>query len=65
MSVLLTAPATAGTSGYSLLLADDQALVAAAQKLRHDVFAGELGAHPARGPPTAATSTTSTSSATT
>jgi putative hemolysin len=45
MSVLLTAPATAGTSGYSLLIADDQAQVAAAQKLRHDVFAGELGAH--------------------
>ncbi|GGL01354.1 GNAT family N-acetyltransferase [Mangrovihabitans endophyticus] len=44
MVVLLTAPAATSTSGYSLLLADDPALVAAAQKLRHDVFADELGA---------------------
>lgn len=45
MSVLVTAPASTGTSGYSLLIADDPAQVAAAQRLRHDVFAGELGAH--------------------
>ena len=44
MDVLLTAPASTGTSGYSLLLADDQSQVSAAQRLRHDVFAGELGA---------------------
>ena len=44
MAVLLTAPATPGTSGYSLLIADDPSQVAAAQRLRHDVFAGELGA---------------------
>ncbi len=45
MAVLLTAPASTGTSGYSLLIADDQSQVSAAQRLRHDVFAGELGAH--------------------
>jgi len=45
MAVLLTAPATTGTSGYTLLIAADDALVAAAQRLRHDVFANELGAH--------------------
>ena len=45
MSVLMTAPASTGTSGYSLLIADGPGLVAAAQRLRHDVFAGELGAH--------------------
>jgi putative hemolysin len=44
MDVLLTAPASTGTSGYSLLIADDQSQVSAAQRLRHDVFAGELGA---------------------
>ena len=44
MAVLLTAPATPGTSGYSLLIADDPSQVAAAQRLRHDVFAVELGA---------------------
>ena len=44
MAVLLTAPASAGTSGYTLMIADDDRHVAAAQKLRHDVFAGELGA---------------------
>ena len=44
MSVLLTAPASTGTSGYTLLIADDPSQVAAAQRLRHDVFAGELGA---------------------
>jgi putative hemolysin len=44
MAVLLTAPASTGTSGYSLMIADDERLVAAAQKLRHDVFATELGA---------------------
>jgi putative hemolysin len=40
----LTAPASTGTSGYTLLIADDPDQVAAAQRLRHDVFAGELGA---------------------
>ncbi|WP_122981125.1 GNAT family N-acetyltransferase [Actinoplanes teichomyceticus] len=44
MAVLMTAAATTGTSGYTLLIADDAAQVAAAQRLRHDVFAGELGA---------------------
>ena len=44
MAVLLTAPATTGTSGYTLLIADDAEQVAAAQRLRHEVFAGELGA---------------------
>lgn len=32
------------TGGYTILLADDPAQVEAAQRLRHDVFAGELGA---------------------
>jgi putative hemolysin len=45
MAVLLTAPASTGTSGYTLLLADDATHVAAAQRLRHRVFATELGAH--------------------
>ena len=40
----MTAAAPTGTSGYTLLLADDPGLVEAAQRLRHDVFAGELGA---------------------
>ena len=44
MAVLLTAPASTGTSGYTLLIADDASQVAAAQRLRHEVFAGELGA---------------------
>lgn len=44
MAVLLTAAAPTGTSGYTLLIADDQSQVAAAQRLRHDVFAAELGA---------------------
>src|SRR3712207_2716776 len=44
MAVLMTAPAAAGTSGYSLLIADRASLVEAAQRLRHEVFAGELGA---------------------
>ncbi|MEV0729954.1 GNAT family N-acyltransferase [Polymorphospora sp. NPDC050346] len=44
MELLLTSPATAGTGGYTLLIADDAAQVAAAQRLRHEVFAGELGA---------------------
>jgi putative hemolysin len=44
MAVLLTAPASIGTSGYTLLLADRPSQVGAAQRLRHDVFAGELGA---------------------
>jgi putative hemolysin len=45
MAVLLTAPASTGTSGYTLLIADDASQVAAAQRLRHRVFATELGAH--------------------
>lgn len=40
----MTAAAPTGTSGYTLLIADDASLVEAAQRLRHDVFAGELGA---------------------
>jgi putative hemolysin len=44
MAVLLTAAAPAGTSGYTLLIADDETQVAAAQRLRHEVFAEELGA---------------------
>ncbi|TYC05698.1 GNAT family N-acetyltransferase [Micromonospora sp. WP24] len=32
------------TSGYTLLIADDPSQVAAAQRLRHEVFATELGA---------------------
>jgi putative hemolysin len=44
MAVLMTAAAPIGTSGYTLLIADDAAQVRAAQRLRHDVFAGELGA---------------------
>ena len=44
MTVLMTAAAPTGTSGYSLLIADDASQVAAAQRLRHDVFATELGA---------------------
>lgn len=41
MSVLLT---STGTTGYSLLIADSPAQIAAAQRLRHEVFADELGA---------------------
>ncbi|MFI7369033.1 GNAT family N-acetyltransferase [Actinoplanes sp. NPDC049668] len=41
---MMTAAASTGTSGYSLLIADGADQVAAAQRLRHDVFAGELGA---------------------
>lgn len=44
MDLLLTAPASTGTGGYTVLIADDVAQVAAAQRLRHEVFAGELGA---------------------
>src|SRR3954454_13895186 len=44
MADLMTAAAPIGTSGYSLLLADDAGQVAPAQRLRHDVFAAELGA---------------------
>lgn len=41
----MTVAAPTGTSGYTLLLADDSSQVEAAQRLRHDVFAGEVGAH--------------------
>nr|MDT0657768.1 GNAT family N-acyltransferase [Micromonospora sp. DSM 115978] len=45
MAVLLTAAAPVGTSGYTLLIADTPDQVAAAQRLRHAVFAAELGAN--------------------
>ena len=44
MAVLHAAGAPLTTSGYTLLIADDADQVAAAQRLRHDVFAAELGA---------------------
>ena len=44
MAVLHTAAAPVGTSGYTLLIADSAAQVAAAQRLRYAVFAAELGA---------------------
>ncbi|MEU8260183.1 GNAT family N-acyltransferase [Micromonospora sp. NPDC048999] len=44
MAVLHAAGTPLTTSGYTLLIADDPALVAAAQRLRHEVFATELGA---------------------
>jgi putative hemolysin len=44
MAVLLTAAAPTGTSGYTVMIADDRRQVEAAQRLRHDVFAAELGA---------------------
>ena len=44
MAVLHAAGAPLTTSGYTLLIADDPTLVAAAQRLRHQVFATELGA---------------------
>ena len=40
----MTAGAPPRTSGYTLLIADDPSQVAAAQRLRHEVFATELGA---------------------
>ena len=40
----MTAGAPLRTSGYTLLIADDPSQVAAAQRLRHEVFATELGA---------------------
>lgn len=50
MAVLLTAAAPTGTSGYTLLIADDEDQIGAAQRLRYEVFANELGAtlHSAR-----------------
>ncbi|MFY1596240.1 GNAT family N-acetyltransferase [Micromonospora sp. WMMD737] len=44
MAVLHAAGAPLTTSGYTLLIADDPREVAAAQRLRHEVFATELGA---------------------
>ena len=44
MAVLHAAGASLTTSGYTLLIADDPTQVAAAQRLRHEVFATELGA---------------------
>ncbi|MEH0935543.1 GNAT family N-acetyltransferase [Micromonospora psammae] len=49
MAVLHAAGAPLTTSGYTLLIADDPTQVAAAQRLRHDVFATELGATPRPG----------------
>ncbi|MBY8873468.1 GNAT family N-acetyltransferase [Micromonospora sp. PLK6-60] len=50
MAVLRVAGAPLTTSGYTLLIADDPTLVAAAQRLRHEVFATELGARLGDGP---------------
>lgn len=44
MAVLHTAGAAPTTSGYTLHIADGPAEVAAAQRLRHEVFGTELGA---------------------
>ncbi|MFC4147097.1 GNAT family N-acetyltransferase [Micromonospora mangrovi] len=44
MAVLHAAGTSLTTSGYTLLITDDPALVVAAQRLRHEVFATELGA---------------------
>ncbi|MEO3744353.1 GNAT family N-acyltransferase [Plantactinospora sp. B5E13] len=44
MAVLLTAGPETATSGYTLSIAEGAAQVAAAQKLRHDVFVNEFGA---------------------
>ncbi|NJP32235.1 GNAT family N-acetyltransferase [Micromonospora thermarum] len=44
MAVLPAAGAPLTTSGYTLSIADDPSQVAAAQRLRHEVFATELGA---------------------
>ncbi|MEH1168588.1 GNAT family N-acyltransferase [Micromonospora sp. CPCC 205539] len=44
MAVLHVAGVPLTTSGYTLLIADDPIQVAAAQRLRHEVFATELGA---------------------
>ncbi|MCX4470227.1 GNAT family N-acetyltransferase [Micromonospora sp. NBC_01655] len=44
MAVLPAAGVPLTTSGYSVLIADDPIQVAAAQRLRHEVFATELGA---------------------
>ncbi|TDC01123.1 GNAT family N-acetyltransferase [Micromonospora fluostatini] len=44
MAVLHAAGAPLTTSGYTLLIAGDPTQVAAAQRLRHEVFATELGA---------------------
>jgi putative hemolysin len=41
---ILAAGAPAGTARYSVLVATGDDLIRAAQRLRHDVFAGELGA---------------------
>ncbi|MEH1012883.1 GNAT family N-acyltransferase [Micromonospora sp. CPCC 206060] len=44
MTVLHTVDVPITTSGYTLLIADDPSQVAAAQRLRHEVFGAELGA---------------------
>ncbi|SCL66236.1 ornithine-acyl[acyl carrier protein] N-acyltransferase [Micromonospora citrea] len=44
MAVLHAAGTPLTTSGYTLLIADDPSAVAAAQRLRHEVFGAELGA---------------------
>ncbi|MFG1950255.1 GNAT family N-acetyltransferase [Micromonospora sp. NPDC048830] len=50
MAVLPVAGTPLTTSGYTLLIADDSTQVAAAQRLRHEVFATELGATLRPGP---------------
>lgn len=42
--LLVTTPASAGASRYTLLVAQQQADIRAAQRLRYRVFAGEMGA---------------------
>jgi putative hemolysin len=44
MGIALTAAPITSTTGYTLLVAHRPAQVAAAQRLRYTVFAGELGA---------------------
>jgi putative hemolysin len=42
--LMVTTPASAGASRYTLLIAQQQADIRAAQRLRYQVFAGEMGA---------------------
>ncbi len=44
MAVLPAVDVALTTSGYTLSIADNPSQVEAAQRLRHQVFAGELGA---------------------
>ncbi len=45
-SVLAVHAPTAGAARYTVRIAADSTEIAAAQRLRHRVFAGELGARP-------------------